>query len=229
MKIFLWDPLFVRNPCHCWANLEELKHGDIWCSLLRWEQPASGNICCLFSKRKEGGGSCSLVASNWMLRKADICVRRVETTLDFVIWVKFTLLWKRVVSPTCSLSSTTPEQMLLILKAYQTNRGGDCVVLVGEEFPSSLFFADEEGGFLSSHCGMQQTSSVDTHRLVTFSWKRTWFYILFSPQKVSRQENSFNGHVFEVGVQQIKVADISHVTLVIVVKDSETLCEGNES
>lgn len=38
----------------------------------------------------------------------------------------------------------------------------------------------------------------------------------------------FNGYIFEVGVQRIKVAEISLLTL-IVVNDRGLLCEGNES
>lgn len=73
------------------------------------------------------------------------------------------------VNPTHSVLLTAPEQMPPNFTAHRNRQRRDSVVLVGEELPSSLFFTDKEGSFLASHLGMWQTSSVDTHRLGTFS------------------------------------------------------------
>lgn len=231
MKFFLWDTFFVGYLLSVWSRPEG---NEALGHLLFLVEVGTASVWqqILFILPVEGGRrGCLLVPSNWMLRKADICVRSVETTLDLVIslsQVHFVVKdgsQLNLFSFTHSSRTNAPK-----IKTNETNRWGDCAVLVGEDLPSSLFFADEEGGFHSSHCRMQQTSSVDTHKVVTFLWKRTWFWILFPWWKFSRQEDFLNCHIFQVGVQQIKVPEVSSVTLVIVWEwQWDTLCEGNGS
>lgn len=89
------------------------------------------------------------------------------------------------------------------------------VPLVGEKFPGSWFFAAEVIFSVVNLCGRQQNDSVDSHRLGTFSWKRTWFCIWFPCRKI-KKKGFLNWCVFQVGAQQVKVAEIPSMTLVIV-------------
>lgn len=87
--------------------------------------------------------------------------------------------------------------------------------MVGKKFPGSWSFAAEVIFSVLNVRGRQQNDSVDSHRLGTFSWKRIWFCIWFPCRKI-KKKGFLNWRVFQVRAQQVKVAEISSVTLVIV-------------